>query len=56
MRLIIIESTCYKLTEKQFKEFEAKHNELSEMKLSDFLEANKHKYKLMGDIEYNFRL
>ena len=64
MRTIIIESTCYKLTEKQFKDLWIEHEKLfakgyhsdNGIRLSDYFEANKHKYRLVGDIEYDFRL
>ena len=59
--VIIIEGTVYKVNRKQFdeiKKISEKHKDThnDDLNVSEFLEENKHKYKLIGDIDYDFRL
>lgn len=64
MRVIVIESTVYKITEMQFKKLTAYQKEIfkhgyhseCEMDMNNFLEKNKPKYKIVGDVEFDFRL
>jgi hypothetical protein len=64
MRVIIIESTVYKATEKQYKEIKAFEKEKFkngyfpriDLEISDFLDEYKMKLKLIGDIDFDFRL
>lgn len=55
--IIVIEDVVYKVTQKQFdeiKKINEKYND--EFNINEFLEENKHNYKLIGDIDYSFRL
>jgi hypothetical protein len=57
MKVIIIENTVYKVSERHFKEIknaEIKYTE--EVEMSDWLHDNKYKYKVIGDVDYDFRL
>lgn len=66
MRLILIESTLYKVTEQQFKKIIKKQKEIdskeyyhgSDVEMDDFLnDLKKQKgFKEMGPIEFDFRL
>ena len=58
MKVIILESTVYQITEVQFKQLKKVENDhpKNDMKLYDYLEQNKSKYKLVGDVNFDFRL
>lgn len=64
MRVIIIESTVYKATENQFKEIKFfEKNKIKngyhpdhDLEISEWLDKFKNKLKLVGDVDYDFRL
>lgn len=64
MRVIVFESTVYRVTEKQFAELQKMHYKFTkggvtfdyDIKLSDYIESVKSNYKLIGDVEFDFRL
>jgi hypothetical protein len=64
MRVIIIESTAYKISEKLFEEIQAKCKEIrskpyysaQEMDISDYLDPLIPKMKIIGIIAFDFRL
>ena len=64
MRIIVIESNAYKVTEKQFKTLWRIHDKFygkgyhpsQDVEMSDFLEDFKKEIKDLGPIEYDFRL
>lgn len=63
MRLIIIESDIYRVTEKQYEHIREVQDRLfknyhpdSEIEMSDFLEGEKKNYKHLGPVDYDFRL
>ena len=58
MRVIIFVNTVYQITEVQFKQLKKVENDHhnNDMKIYDYLEQNKNKYKLVGDVNFDFRL
>ena len=64
MRVIVIERTVYKVTEKQFEEIRKIESDIhkngyhldNDIKVSDYLESNKHLYEEIGIVDYDFRL
>ena len=71
MKIIVIESTVYMVTEKQFESIKNKEKEIGgdeefggkmsnwndfELEMSDYYDENKGNYKLIGDIDSDFRL
>jgi hypothetical protein len=55
MPLITIEDEVYRVTKKQMKEIEEIKRNEDEMLIADFLEQNRHLYKLIGIISFSFR-
>lgn len=64
MKIIIIESTVYKVTEEQYKKIQEVrlikigkvYTPTEEKIISDYLENNKGEYILVGNIDLTFRL
>ena len=56
MKVIVFEATVYKVNEKQFAQIEKQQTADNEMLMSDFLERNKSNYKLIGEVDFDFRL
>lgn len=63
MRIIIIEDTVYKCSEKVYKEIKHKEESLSkerdygwEIEMDDYLISIKDKLKYLGMVDYDFRL
>ena len=61
MKTIIIEDEVYSVSNSQYskiKEFEKSNLDDNgfELRMSDFLENNKKKYKYIGNIDYMFRI
>jgi len=60
MKIIIIEDCVYKVTNKQFKIIKSKENSLEysdfELEMDTYLLENISKYKLIGNISYQFRI
>ena len=56
MRVIIFESTVYKLTEKQYFKLKLKESEMGDLELSDYLDSEKEYFDTVGSIDFDFRL
>ena len=63
MRLIIIEDTVYKCSERTYKQIKLKEDTLSkneeygwEVEMDDYLVEIKDKLKYLGMVDYDFRL
>lgn len=64
MRVIVIEDKVYKVTESIFKKLEQKQSEINSMpyqngndvELSDYIDSLKDQFKLVGYVEFDFRL
>jgi hypothetical protein len=64
MRYVIIEDTLFKITESDYKKLRDKKNEIesleyyngSDMDMMEFIETLKPKWKMLGTIDFDFRL
>ena len=64
MRVVVIENTVYNITEKQFKQLKKVQDDTlkhgyrpdNEMIIADYLDEHKHEYRLVGEVEFDFRL
>ena len=64
MRHVIIEDTLFKITESDYKKLRDKKNEIeskeyyngSDMDMMEFIETLKPKWKMLGTIDFDFRL
>jgi len=66
MKVIIIEDTVYKVSNKEHKQLEYMENKINssqyplnqhyEMALSEYFDENKHKYVKVGSIDFHFQL
>lgn len=66
MRVIIIEDTVYKISEKEYKQLQYMENKINnaqypenqhlEMALSNYFDENKDKYTKVGTVDFHFQL
>lgn len=64
MRIVIIEGTVYKVTEKQYKEIQKKEKEIlkkeyynrQQCDFSDYIDSVIQEFKIIGNVDFDFRL